>query len=104
MAFLHASAIRSIRNRVSIATVVLLLLATTGLTGWFLLHQPPDPTHVINLNDDGPGSLRWAIANVSDGSTITIDQSLNGRNYSTERCRSKYHQPAHYRFKKDARL
>ncbi len=79
LTFLHASATRSIQNGVSIAVVLLLLLGTTGLTGWFLLHQPPDPTHVINLNDDGPGSLRWAIANVSDGSTITIDQSLNGK-------------------------
>jgi hypothetical protein len=75
VAFLLASATRSIRNGVSLAVVLLLLLATTGLTGWFLLNPSPDPTHVINLNDDGPGSLRWSVANVSDGGTITFDQS-----------------------------
>ena len=40
----------------------------------------PTPTGdltVINTNDSGPGSLRQALADASDGDTITFDPSLN---------------------------
>ena len=79
MAFIRASTARGIRNGVSIVVVLLLLLATTGVTGWFLFHLPLDPTHVINSDDDGQGSLRWSIANVKEGGTITFDQRLSGK-------------------------
>ena len=59
VAFLHASAAQRISSVVSVTVIVLLLLSTTGIAGWFL--SRPDPTHVTNLQDDGSGSLRWAI-------------------------------------------
>jgi hypothetical protein len=34
---------------------------------------------VLNTNDAGPGSLRWAIAEVCPGGTITFDPSLRGQ-------------------------
>ncbi len=40
--------------------------------------QFPDPILVTNLQDDGVGSLRWAIANAPAGSTITFAGSLRG--------------------------
>lgn len=41
--------------------------------------RPPDPTRVTNLNDDGVGSLRWAIANVPERSTIRFASNLEGK-------------------------
>lgn len=60
--------------------VVLLLLSTTSVAGWTVLHQPqpPDPTHVTTLADSGLGSLRWAIENAPNGSTITFAPRLRG--------------------------
>jgi len=51
------------------------------LASWFLLHQPVavDPTRVTTSNDNGPGSLRWAIVTANAGSTITFDTSLSKR-------------------------
>ena len=34
---------------------------------------------VVNTNDSGPGSLRQALADASDGDTIDFDSSLNGQ-------------------------
>ncbi len=76
VAFLQVSAVQRIRYLVSAIAIVLLLVSTTWLTSWFLLHS--DPTYVTNLQDDGGGSLRWAIANAPSGSTITFDTSLWG--------------------------
>jgi len=58
--------------------MVLVLLSTAGLAVWLRLQLPPDPTQVTNVQDDGPGSLRWAITNAPSGSTITVDASLRG--------------------------
>jgi hypothetical protein len=78
-AFLQASAIQRTRTIMSVLAIVLLLLSTTGLTVWLLLHPSPNSTVVTTLNDDVPGSLRRIIANASPGSTITFDPSLHGK-------------------------
>ena len=81
VAFLHAGAARRIRSVAIITVIVLLLLSTTGLAGWLFSRIPPplpDPTHVITLNDNGPGSLRHAVDAASSGSTITFDAGLRG--------------------------
>ncbi len=58
--------------------------ATSGLTS-----RPGDLNYVTNLSDDGIGSLRWALANAPDGSTITFDASLKGAilRPSSQQCR-----------------
>jgi len=76
----------SVRSVVSVLVVLLCIAFSIGTAGWFLTHQAPtpappkspDPTLVTNLQDDGVGSLRWAIANAPAGSTITFDGSLRG--------------------------
>lgn len=78
--FLQASTRRRVLSTLSVVVVVLLLLSTTGLASWFLLHPsvehpPVDPTRVTTSNDDGVGSLRWAIITAKAGSTITFDTS-----------------------------
>jgi hypothetical protein len=78
MAFLQASARQRMQYVVSVLAMALLLLSTVGLAAWFRLQLPPDPTQVTNLQDDGPGSLRWAITNAPSGSTIMVDASLRG--------------------------
>jgi len=79
IALLHASAAHRIRSVVSIIAIILLLVSTTGVAGWYTLHQPPDPTHVTTLQDNVVGSLRWAIDNAPFGSTITFDDRLQGQ-------------------------
>ncbi len=76
--FLQASTRRRVLSTLSVVVVVLLLLSTTGVAIWFLFLQP-NPTRVTTSNDDGPGSLRWAIVTANAGSTITFDPSLRGR-------------------------
>ena len=78
LAFLQASTRARLLYVISVWTIVLVLLATAGLAGWFRLQLPPDPTRVTTLQDSGTGSLRWAIANAPAGSTITFDASLQG--------------------------
>ena len=76
VAFLRAGAARGMRSIASVMVVVLLLLSTTGVAGWFL--SRPSQTYVTTLNDDGPGSLRQAIAQAPSKGTITFDTSLRG--------------------------
>jgi len=78
--FLRAGAVQRLRSLLTAMLVVLLLLSTTSVAGWTLLHQPqpPDPTRVTTLADSGPGSLRWAIENAPAGSTITFAPRLRG--------------------------
>jgi predicted outer membrane repeat protein len=78
MAFLRASTAARIRHSISLLAIVLLLIAMAGLTAWLGLHLPPDPARVTTLQNDGSGSLRWAIENAPAGSTITFDKSLKG--------------------------
>jgi predicted outer membrane repeat protein len=78
MAFLHASTAARMWHGISVLTLVLLLIAMAGLTIWLSLQLPPDPARVTTLQNDGPGSLRWAIENAPAGSTITFDKSLKG--------------------------
>src|SRR5256886_16285539 len=78
LAFLQASRRARLRYGISVLTIVLVLLATAGFAGWFSLHLPPDPTRVTTLQNDGPGSLRWAINNAPSGSTIIFDANLRG--------------------------
>jgi len=81
LVFLHASVAQRMRTVVIVLAVLLLVLSSIGTAGWFLTHQAPktpDPTHVINLQDHGPGSLRQAIDTSPPGGTITFDASLSG--------------------------
>ena len=79
VAFLRASATRQMRALVSVIALILLLLSSTGLAVWLKFYASPDPTLVTTVNDDGPGSLRYAIANAPAGSTIRFDPSLRGK-------------------------
>jgi transcriptional regulator with XRE-family HTH domain len=76
-AFLQASAKRHIQSVVSVIVLILLLVSSISTVGWFVLNQP-NPTHVTNLADNGPGSLRWSIANAPSGSTITFSERARG--------------------------
>jgi TIR domain len=76
-AFLRASIGRRVRIAVTLITLFTLLLSSTGVAVWFAMHQSPNPTYVTNVQDSGTGSLRWAIANATDKSTITFAPELN---------------------------
>ena len=78
VAFLRAGTAQRMRSIANVAIIMLLLLSTTGIAGWLLLHRPLDPTFVTTLNDAGPGSLRNAIDEASPKSTISFDTSLRG--------------------------
>jgi hypothetical protein len=77
-AFLSASHTARIQFLVSLLVLCTVLITSTGLAGWFFLTRPPDPTYVTTLKDGGIGSLRWAIENVSQGSTIRFASNLRG--------------------------
>ena len=80
VAFLQASVARRAQYLASMLAIFLLLVSTAALAGWFYFHpKSPNPTHVITLQDDVVGSLRWDIANAPPGSTITFATSLRGR-------------------------
>ena len=75
--FLHASQVGRVRSVVTWLTVFILVFALAGATGWLLLFQPDtNYNYVTNTNDDGPGSLRWAITNAQPNSTITFSSDL----------------------------
>ena len=77
-AFLKASAAQRTLWLVGLIAVVLLLVSSAGVAGWFYLKQPPDPTLVTTLQDNINGSLRYCINNAPSGSTITFAQGLHG--------------------------
>jgi serine/threonine protein kinase len=77
-AFLHASALRQMQFVASVLMIFLLLVTSVGAAVWFFLQLPPDPTLVTNRNDDGTGSLRWAINSAKEGSTITFASNVRG--------------------------
>ncbi|HET8847081.1 MAG TPA: TIR domain-containing protein, partial [Ktedonobacteraceae bacterium] len=83
-AFLRASVRQRQRFVANMLGIALLLLATAGGAALFYLQfqqtraQIHDTRLVTNLQDNGTGSLRWAIANASSGSTITFDSNLGG--------------------------
>jgi hypothetical protein len=77
VAFLQASATRRMWFRVGVTAIVLLVLLLSIPAG--VLVRSFFLSIVVNTaNDDGPGSLRRAIANAPPGSTITFDKSLWG--------------------------
>ncbi len=78
VAFLRASATHRVLSAVSVLAVLLVVVSSIATAGWFLSHQAPDPTHVTNLQDQGPGSLRQALDVAPAGSTITFDAALSG--------------------------
>lgn len=79
LAFIKASARARLRFLISVSLVCLLLLLSVAVAVRFGINQPPDPTRVTNLQDNGSGSLRWAVDNAPPGSTITFDGSLRGK-------------------------
>ena len=78
VAFLRASAAQRTLQFTSIVVLLLLLLTSAGVAGWFDLTRPPNPTLVTTLQDNVAGSLRYCIANASSGSTIRFAQGLSG--------------------------
>ncbi len=76
-AFLKASAARQLRSLLTVIGVILLVVTSSGIATWIALSQP-QYNYVTNANDDGSGSLRWAIANTPSGSTITFASGLKG--------------------------
>ena len=78
-AFLQASASQRILRLVGIIVVVLLLISSLGITGWFVFFQP-SKTLVTTLQDSDTlaGSLRWCIDNAPSGSTIVFAQGMRG--------------------------
>ncbi|HZO73343.1 MAG TPA: TIR domain-containing protein [Ktedonobacteraceae bacterium] len=77
--FLHFSMKQRVQFVASMIGVMLLLFATTGAAIYFFIQRPPDPTEVTTLQNDGVGSLRWAIDNALSGKTITFASSLAGQ-------------------------
>ena len=84
LAFLRASQRRRLQYRISVLVIVLVLLTTAGLAGWYRWQLPPDPTRVTTLLDNTTGSLRWATSNAPPGSTVTFDPSLHGTLHLTD--------------------
>src|SRR5258708_13603743 len=77
-AFLRASATQRTLSLVGIIVVVLLLVSSLGVAGWYVFFQP-SKTLVTTLQDNnGVGSLRWCVNNAPSGSTIGFAQSLRG--------------------------
>src|SRR3954449_12157908 len=61
------------------AGLVLLCSALFGNQRATKIENASSAIVVTNTNDSGLGSLRQALANVSDGGTIQFDPSLNGQ-------------------------
>ena len=76
--FLRASQAGRVRSILTIVLVTLLIIASSGITLGVIYFQPR-PNYVTNTNDNGTGSLRWAIDNVPSGSTITFSPTLSSK-------------------------
>jgi cytoskeletal protein RodZ len=77
--FLQASVRRHVQFVLSVILAVLVICSSASVAFWFFLHQPADPRIVTTTNDDGIGSLRWAIKNAPSNSTITFTPALSGQ-------------------------
>ena len=60
-------------------TRILLLIALLGAGAVGLPSLPGATITVTTINDNGPGSLRQALADANDGDTINFHSSLNGQ-------------------------
>ncbi len=78
-AFLQASAAGQLRSLIAMIAVILLVVTTSGIAGWFFLNQPHTPDYVTTTDEYATGSLRWAIGTAHPGDTITFDPSLAGQ-------------------------
>ncbi len=80
VAFLRAGTSQRMFSIARMTVIVLLLLSTIGVAGLLTdrLLYLSNPTYVTSLNDNGPGSLHYAIDEAPAGSTITFDTSLHG--------------------------
>ncbi len=85
LVFLQASFTNRMRYHAIVAAILLFLVLLVGLVARpLVLSEFADirfaiaPTIVTSLNDNGPGSLRQAIAVATPGSTITFEASLRG--------------------------
>ena len=77
-AFLQASFHRRMQFVLSVLLVSLVVCSSIGVAGWFFLHQPADPNIVTTTNDDGIGSLRWAITNTLPNKPINFAPQVRG--------------------------
>jgi len=77
-AFLRAGILRQLQFVASMIMIFLLLVTSAGAAVWFFRQLPPDAKLVTNSNDDGIGSLRWAITSAKAGSTITFAPNVRG--------------------------
>jgi serine/threonine protein kinase len=77
-AFLRASVQRQMLFVASMIMILLLFISTSGAAIRFFLLLPPDPTLVTNREDEGVGSLRWAMNSVGKGSIIHFAPDLRG--------------------------
>ena len=80
-AFLRASAAQRIQSLVGLIVVVLLLVSSPGIAGWYVFLQPK-PRLITTLQDNEVGSLRWCIDNEGIltviNSTISNNSSIGG--------------------------
>jgi hypothetical protein len=74
-AFLKASVARQLRSLLIVIAVILLVVTSSGIATWIVLSQP-NPDYVTTANDDGTGSLRWAIKNAPSNSSIRFASTL----------------------------
>jgi hypothetical protein len=77
-AFLRACAAQRTLSLVRLSVIVLLLVSSMGIAGWYFLTLPPSSTLVTTLQDNVAGSLRYCITSAPSGSTIRFAQDMRG--------------------------